>query len=139
PPAVLGTRPARARAAGHRRLERKRAARHAGTDRPARPALDTQLRPLRIGPATAATGAYPAGTGRYSPDLSDQRLATTAPATGRPMTFTLPAPAKLNLYLHIPGRRADGYHTLEPAFQLLDYGDLLDFRWEDGEDFTMAR
>ena len=39
----------------------------------------------------------------------------------------LPAPAKLNLFLHITGRRADGYHTLQTVFQLLDYGDTLTF------------
>ncbi|MCK9563158.1 MAG: 4-(cytidine 5'-diphospho)-2-C-methyl-D-erythritol kinase [Bacteroidales bacterium] len=39
----------------------------------------------------------------------------------------LPAPAKLNLFLHITGRRTDGYHTLQTLFQLLDYGDELGF------------
>jgi len=38
-----------------------------------------------------------------------------------------PAPAKLNLMLHILGRRADGYHTLQTAFQFLDYADGLRF------------
>ncbi len=38
------------------------------------------------------------------------------------------APAKLNLFLHITGRRADGYHDLQTVFQLLDVGDRLDFR-----------
>lgn len=35
------------------------------------------------------------------------------------------APAKLNLFLHITGRRADGYHELQTLFQLLDYGDWV--------------
>jgi len=39
-----------------------------------------------------------------------------------------PAPAKLNLFLHITGRRADGYHELQTVFQLLDFGDRLRFR-----------
>ena len=39
----------------------------------------------------------------------------------------LPAPAKLNLFLHITGRREDGYHNLQTVFQLLDYGDELQF------------
>lgn len=43
------------------------------------------------------------------------------------MLLTLPAPAKLNLFLHITGRRADGYHELQTVFQLLDYGDTLTF------------
>jgi len=42
-------------------------------------------------------------------------------------SLILPAPAKLNLSLHITGRRTDGYHTLQTAFQLLDYGDTLTF------------
>jgi 4-diphosphocytidyl-2-C-methyl-D-erythritol kinase len=36
-----------------------------------------------------------------------------------------PAPAKLNLFLHINGRRADGYHDLQTVFQLLDWGDEI--------------
>lgn len=39
----------------------------------------------------------------------------------------LPAPAKLNLMLHILGRRADGYHELQTLFQFLDFGDDLGF------------
>lgn len=39
----------------------------------------------------------------------------------------LPAPAKLNLFLHIIGQRADGYHNLETLFQFLDVGDSLSF------------
>jgi 4-diphosphocytidyl-2-C-methyl-D-erythritol kinase len=38
-----------------------------------------------------------------------------------------PAPAKLNLFLHIVGRRTDGYHLLQTAFRLIDYGDELAF------------
>ena len=38
-----------------------------------------------------------------------------------------PAPAKLNLFLHVNGRRADGYHLLQTVFQLIDHGDMLDF------------
>mgnify|MGYP003647367954 CR=1 FL=1 len=38
-------------------------------------------------------------------------------------TITLPSPAKLNLFLHIVGRRPDGYHELQTLFQFLDYGD----------------
>lgn len=37
------------------------------------------------------------------------------------------APAKLNLFLHILGRRADGYHELQTLFQLLDFGDRMAF------------
>lgn len=42
-------------------------------------------------------------------------------------SLTLLSPAKLNLFLHITGRRPDGYHNLQTLFQLLDYGDTLSF------------
>lgn len=45
--------------------------------------------------------------------------------------LSLPAPAKLNLFLHITGRRDDGYHELQTCFQLLDYGDQLEFEISD--------
>ena len=45
-----------------------------------------------------------------------------------------PAPAKLNLFLHLVGRRADGYHLLQTVFQLLDWGDEIGLRVRaDGE------
>jgi 4-diphosphocytidyl-2-C-methyl-D-erythritol kinase len=37
----------------------------------------------------------------------------------------LPAPAKLNLFLHVTGRRPDGYHELQTLFRLLDHGDTV--------------
>lgn len=44
-----------------------------------------------------------------------------------------PAPAKLNLFLQITGRRADGYHELQTVFRLLDWGDTIHLRVrEDG-------
>ena len=45
--------------------------------------------------------------------------------------LSLPAPAKLNLFLHITGRRDDGYHELQTCFQLLDYADQLEFKVEN--------
>jgi 4-diphosphocytidyl-2-C-methyl-D-erythritol kinase len=45
-----------------------------------------------------------------------------------------PAPAKLNLFLHITGRRSDGYHLLQTVFQFLDVADELSFQpREDGK------
>ncbi len=45
-----------------------------------------------------------------------------------------PAPAKLNLFLHVTGRRADGYHDLQTAFRLIDFADTLRFTERaDGE------
>ena len=49
-----------------------------------------------------------------------------------------PAPAKLNLFLHITGRRADGYHELQTLFQFLTYGDWLYFDIHDGEDIALC-
>ncbi|WP_312391903.1 4-(cytidine 5'-diphospho)-2-C-methyl-D-erythritol kinase [Pseudomonas sp.] len=46
-------------------------------------------------------------------------------------TLSLPAPAKLNLWLHIIGRRDDGYHELETVFQFLDHADQLRFTLRD--------
>jgi len=43
-------------------------------------------------------------------------------------SLCLPAPAKLNLMLHITGRRDDGYHDLQTVFQFIDYADELEFR-----------
>ena len=45
-----------------------------------------------------------------------------------------PAPAKLNLFLHVVGRREDGYHLLQTVFRLVDFSDRLHFAMrEDGE------
>lgn len=47
--------------------------------------------------------------------------------------FDVPAPAKLNLFLHVVGQRADGYHLLQSAFMLIDWCDTLHFeRRPDG-------
>lgn len=43
------------------------------------------------------------------------------------VTGVFPAPAKLNLFLHVVGRRQDGYHLLETAFRFIDYADELSF------------
>jgi len=55
------------------------------------------------------------------------------------------APAKLNLFLHVTGRRADGYHSLQTVFQLLDIGDTLEISADqsgkivlDGPDLGIA-
>ena len=47
--------------------------------------------------------------------------------------YEVPAPAKLNLFLHVVGRRADGYHLLQSVFVLIDWADTLHFeRRDDG-------
>jgi 4-diphosphocytidyl-2-C-methyl-D-erythritol kinase len=47
------------------------------------------------------------------------------------MMTTFPAPAKLNLFLHVVGRRPDGYHLLQTVFRFVDYGDSLSFTIRD--------
>lgn len=44
-----------------------------------------------------------------------------------------PAPAKLNLMLHITGRREDGYHELQTVFQFIDFSDVLEFNLRDDD------
>jgi 4-diphosphocytidyl-2-C-methyl-D-erythritol kinase len=43
-----------------------------------------------------------------------------------PVSGPWPAPAKINLFLHVRGRRPDGYHELQTCFQILDWGDDVD-------------
>lgn len=52
--------------------------------------------------------------------------------------LTLPAPAKLNLFLHITDRRADGYHLLQTVFQFLDVADTLHFSLRRDSLITLA-
>lgn len=49
-----------------------------------------------------------------------------------------PAPAKINLFLHVTGRRADSYHELQTLFQLLDWGDEVRIRATPGATITRA-
>ncbi len=59
---------------------------------------------------------------------------TAIKAKPRNIQWQALAPAKLNLFLHVTGRREDGYHSLQTVFQLLDWGDTLHFlRREDGK------
>ncbi len=48
------------------------------------------------------------------------------------------SPAKLNLFLHITGRRPDGYHELQTLFQLLDWGDTLRFQANSSGQITLG-
>jgi 4-diphosphocytidyl-2-C-methyl-D-erythritol kinase len=50
---------------------------------------------------------------------------------------TWPAPAKLNLFLHITGQREDGYHLLQTAFQFIDRCDQLEFELNDSGEVTL--
>jgi len=53
-------------------------------------------------------------------------------------TDAWPAPAKINLFLHVVGRRADGYHLLQTVFRFLDYGDELRFAPRDDGRIVLA-
>ena len=48
------------------------------------------------------------------------------------------SPAKLNLFLHVTGRRPDGYHSLQTVFQLLNWGDDMRFEWRESPDITLS-
>ena len=52
---------------------------------------------------------------------------------------TWPAPAKLNLFLHVTGRRSDGYHSLQTAFRLIDLADTLRFKPREDDRVTLSR
>lgn len=49
-----------------------------------------------------------------------------------------PAPAKLNLFLHVVGRRPDGYHLLQTVFRFIDRADILHFEPRDDGDVVLA-
>lgn len=53
------------------------------------------------------------------------------------MITTWPAPAKLNLFLYITGRRPDGYHNLQTLFQFLDHGDTLEITPDSSDSITL--
>ncbi|MCA1176445.1 MULTISPECIES: 4-(cytidine 5'-diphospho)-2-C-methyl-D-erythritol kinase [unclassified Pantoea] len=53
------------------------------------------------------------------------------------MITTWPAPAKLNLFLYITGRRPDGYHNLQTLFQFLDHGDTLEITPDSSGKITL--
>lgn len=63
--------------------------------------------------------------------MSSYRLHETGRLTECTAGGRWPAPAKINRFLHIVGRRADGYHDLQTLFQFLDYGDCLGFDVND--------
>ena len=76
--------------------------------------------------------------------MTDDRLTESATTPHSQQTqqtqqwLRVPAPAKLNLFLHITGRRDDGYHNLQTLFQFLDYGDELAFRQRSDGKLTLS-
>jgi 4-diphosphocytidyl-2-C-methyl-D-erythritol kinase len=75
----------------------------------------------------------PQGVGRAVP-ADEAATATLRDKADECVTLTCPAPAKLNLFLHITGRRVDGYHLLQTLFRFIDLNDTLRFTLRtDGE------
>lgn len=70
-------------------------------------------------------------SGQQTSSLSDSTMQAAANSTTQrtPLKaiYDVPAPAKLNLFLHVTGRRADGYHLIQSAFMLIDWCDTLHF------------
>lgn len=65
-------------------------------------------------------------------------MTTTPAATLAGSVLTEPAPAKVNLYLHVVGRRPDGYHLLDSLVAFADDGDLLEVAPADDLRFTVS-
>ena len=104
--------------------------------RPLRPAsgrLGDRLRVRRCGGRRAPR----ASTLRHSRAASRSRCAIVVDRCAVTMRLVVPAPAKVNLFLHVMGRRADGYHTLESLFALIDWADTLTLAARD--DGTIVR
>jgi hypothetical protein len=82
---------------------------------------DRARQPRRCRKTSLPSAAPPPPARAGDPDHRSTRFAEHASLHG------CPAPAKLNLFLHVVGRRADGYHLLQSVFQLIDRGDTLHF------------
>src|SRR6185369_6693234 len=78
----------------------------------------TILPPARLGCGSRATISSSASS-------SIVGARRESPASVRMRSLTVPAPAKLNLFLHVTGRRGDGYHLLETLMVALDTGDTI--------------
>lgn len=63
--------------------------------------------------------------------MSDASSSPASPSSSLSFSAGWPAPAKLNRFLHIVGRRADGYHLLQTVFQFIDRADTLAFALRD--------
>ena len=76
-------------------------------------------------------------------DMPDHHAGTGNALAGRVAAgiewgMPLPAPAKLNLFLHVTGRRPDGYHLLQSAFRLIDRLDTITLRPRDDGQIALA-
>ena len=91
------------------------------------------LESMACGLALAASASGRRGQPVTSPPADSPPVATLAAGTpspdpGRPTWSVWPAPAKVNLFLRIVGRRPDGYHLLQSVFRILEWGDTLRLR-----------
>src|ERR1700730_4410704 len=87
--------------------------------------MDHRLRSLHAGRrrfAACAPRAQPRGSAS-----AHRRRSLAVAAMNAPRERPWPAPAKLNLFLHILGRRPDGYHELQTCFQFVDLCDEITF------------
>src|SRR5690606_35491999 len=127
-PALVGARPAGAGQPQPPAAQSRQPPGAAGTGR-----LDGGIQPLSGSRGRAIAPAPATVRPRHAAGPGDHPLGAEPPTMNR-ATLSLPAPAKLNLFLHITGRRADGYHLLQTLFQFLDHGDTLHFTpREDGQ------
>jgi len=65
------------------------------------------------------------------------RLAINTAVAAEAPTLSQFSPAKINLFLHITGKREDGYHNLQTVFRLLDWGDTLHFWRQDNQQISL--
>ncbi len=101
------------------------------------PGAEQPARPLQPGPGFAQLG-WTIDLARFDAGrvagLACRSASGAAAGPARPCAmsvaafFDVPAPAKLNLFLHVVGRRADGYHLLQSVFVLIDWCDTLALR-----------
>src|ERR1700704_5235028 len=87
--------------------------------------MDHRLRSLHAGRrrcAACAPRAQPRGSAG-----AHRGRSLAAAGMNTPRARPWPAPAKLNLFLHILGRRTDGYHELQTCFQFVDLCDEISF------------
>jgi hypothetical protein len=86
------------------------------------------LSPTRSGSPAGATGGSGAGRGTEAdPGCAVRNRGTEDDNPAMKSLYDVPAPAKLNLFLHVTGRRPDGYHLLQSVFMLIDWCDTLHF------------
>ena len=90
----------------------------------------------RGGPTPA--GSCPRPQGRPAGARPPRGKVAQRASGGSPRRLVVPAPAKVNLFLHVTGRRGDGYHTLESLFTLVDLADTLTLELRDDREIVRS-